>query len=191
MKSSIRTRYNGTLFRSKLEADWARAFDSLGVVWEYEREGQYFGDVFYLPDFWLPKSRQYVEVKGVFEPADCKKIRAVVETAKPRPYTGDWWCPDIPIIACVPDGKFYGWERKDEPAQDWYEFLTTSARHISLFECTECRGWWFCDGDQSFRCQCCGAYDGDHFVSDRWDSPLPRFPDLSELRAHRDLPRVS
>jgi hypothetical protein len=52
-RRSIPTRYKKILFRSKLEADWARAFDALGVEWQYEVEGRYFGDVFYLPDFYL------------------------------------------------------------------------------------------------------------------------------------------
>ena len=30
------TEYNGVIFRSKLEATWARFFDVIGVKWEYE-----------------------------------------------------------------------------------------------------------------------------------------------------------
>lgn len=35
------TEYNGYLFRSKLEAQWAVVFDSLGIRYEYEPEGCY------------------------------------------------------------------------------------------------------------------------------------------------------
>lgn len=187
-KSSIRTEYKDILFRSKLEADWARLFDTLGVEWQYEPKGQFFGDVFYLIDFWLPKSRQYVEVKGVFEPSDCKKIHAVIERAKQRPFTDDIACPDVHIVAAMPKGEFFGWERSKEGSRTWPEFLIEDAIPVELIECAKCKGWWFCDPDQSWRCQCCGAYDGDGHISDRWHSPFPKFPDLSEIRAHRDLP---
>lgn len=33
---AIRTEYNGVMFRSKLEAHWARFFDAVNIEWEYE-----------------------------------------------------------------------------------------------------------------------------------------------------------
>lgn len=62
---AIQTRYNGHHFRSRLEARWAVLLDSLGVVWEYEREGYVLPDgTQYLPDFWLPREGIYLEIKG-------------------------------------------------------------------------------------------------------------------------------
>lgn len=63
---AIETRYKGYRFRSRLEARWAVFFDSLGVYWEYEREGFSLGNSgFYLPDFWIGRlryqDRQYPE----------------------------------------------------------------------------------------------------------------------------------
>ena len=61
----IETRYKGYRFRSRLEARWAVFFDTLGVQWEYEKEGYDLGEAgWYLPDFWLPKYHLFVEVKG-------------------------------------------------------------------------------------------------------------------------------
>lgn len=34
----IRTNYKGILFRSKLEAEWAKFFDSLSIPWLYEQK---------------------------------------------------------------------------------------------------------------------------------------------------------
>jgi hypothetical protein len=52
----IDTLYKGYLFRSRLEARWAKFFDALGIQWEYEKEGYDLGDAgWYLPDFWLPQ----------------------------------------------------------------------------------------------------------------------------------------
>ncbi|MBX3139864.1 MAG: hypothetical protein KF875_03865 [Trueperaceae bacterium] len=62
---AIPTRYRGYHFRSRLEARWAVCLDSLGVPWEYEREGYVLPDgTQYLPDFWLPQEGIYLEIKG-------------------------------------------------------------------------------------------------------------------------------
>lgn len=51
----IETTYKGYRFRSRLEARWAVFFDTLGIIWEYEKEGYNLGAYgCYLPDFWLP-----------------------------------------------------------------------------------------------------------------------------------------
>lgn len=66
---AIDTYYNGHLFRSRLEARWAVFFDTLGVTYEYEPEGfeldgfEADQKVRYLPDFWLPMQRCWVEIK--------------------------------------------------------------------------------------------------------------------------------
>ena len=53
---AIETRYKGYRFRSRLEARWAVFFDTLGVRYEYEKEGFHLDGERYLPDFWLPFS---------------------------------------------------------------------------------------------------------------------------------------
>ena len=80
---AIQTRYAGHHFRSRLEARWAVFFDACGVKWEYEKEGydlkdysENIGDFqlgYYLPDFWLPTKKAWVEIKGVL-PDDHWKI---------------------------------------------------------------------------------------------------------------------
>jgi len=71
---AIETFYAGYKFRSRLEARWAVFFDSLNIEWQYEPEGferSEFDDDNnlqivdrYLPDFYLPKTETWVEVKG-------------------------------------------------------------------------------------------------------------------------------
>lgn len=61
----IETHYNGYRFRSRLEARWAVYFDTLGIEYEYEKEGFDLGDCgWYLPDFWFPQVNMWAEVKG-------------------------------------------------------------------------------------------------------------------------------
>lgn len=61
---SIETQYKGYRFRSRLEARWAVFFDALGIEWRYELDRYFTGtNGTYLPDFWLPQIRAWVEVK--------------------------------------------------------------------------------------------------------------------------------
>lgn len=61
---AIETEYAGCRFRSRLEARWAVFFDAIGIKWQYEEQGYEFGGYRYLPDFYLPESNDFVEVKG-------------------------------------------------------------------------------------------------------------------------------
>lgn len=63
---AIPTTYRGTLFRSRLEAQWAEFLDVLGIAWQYEPEGYTNGPVRYLPDFWLPTVLHRGARPGVF-----------------------------------------------------------------------------------------------------------------------------
>lgn len=68
---AIETHYGGHHFRSRLEARWAVFFDHMGIRWQYELEGFEVRGVYaeppyrrYLPDFYLPATATWVEVKG-------------------------------------------------------------------------------------------------------------------------------
>lgn len=79
---AIETEYNGNRYRSKLEARWAVFFDAMNIEYKYEPEG-YVGweGVKYLPDFYLPYEKLYVEVKGYDEQLekDWDKIAAAID----------------------------------------------------------------------------------------------------------------
>jgi hypothetical protein len=62
---ALPTLYRGVTFRSRLEADWAATLDSLDIAWDYEPEGYKLSDgTYYSPDFYLPASGAWLEVKG-------------------------------------------------------------------------------------------------------------------------------
>lgn len=61
---ALPTWYRGVEFRSRLEARWAVFFDTLGLRWEYEKEGYDLNGLWYLPDFWIPKLDCWIEIKG-------------------------------------------------------------------------------------------------------------------------------
>lgn len=63
MIKAIETTYKGYRFRSRLEARWAVFFDALGIEYQYEVEGFEFEGQRYLPDFWLPTAKMWIEIK--------------------------------------------------------------------------------------------------------------------------------
>lgn len=73
---AIETRYAGCRFRSRLEARWAVFFDNLGVKWQYEPEGFDLDGLYYLPDFWLPRERVWLEIKPT-RPVDAEVEKCV------------------------------------------------------------------------------------------------------------------
>lgn len=78
---AIDTKYKGYLFRSRLEARWAVFFDALGIKWEYEKEGYDLDGIYYLPDFWLPELKCFIEIKGEKPSEDeTNKARRLSET---------------------------------------------------------------------------------------------------------------
>ncbi len=62
---SISARYDGHDFRSRLEARYAIFFRWVNIPYEYEpRVVHLRPGLNYLPDFWLPDQRMWLEVKG-------------------------------------------------------------------------------------------------------------------------------
>jgi hypothetical protein len=82
----IETRYAGHRFRSRLEARWAVFFDAAGIEYQYEHEGFNVDGKRYLPDFWLPRLKAFVEIKPTQEAAEPVKplLRALVANVGDR-----------------------------------------------------------------------------------------------------------
>lgn len=61
---TLPTTYKGVRFKSRTEARWAVFFDLCLLTWDYEPEGFKLstGET-YLPDFFLPEMRLWIEVK--------------------------------------------------------------------------------------------------------------------------------
>lgn len=149
----IRTMYKGILFRSKLEAEWAKFFDYLNIPWIYEPEGYEFTDgTRYLPDFWLPNSKQWFEVKGIMNDKDLHKIKTLCRES------------GFDVVVGYPNGEFDMFDtffiRQDSEAE--VAHYTKSETYISW--CSECEHYSFMNSIGSYACQCCGAYDGDHYI---------------------------
>lgn len=83
--AAIPTTYKGVTYRSRTEARWAVFFDVLGVSAEWEPEGYQLGDIRYLPDFYIPAWKIFVEIKGEYPtPFEREKARRLADaTGKP------------------------------------------------------------------------------------------------------------
>lgn len=94
--TAIQTEYAGHLFRSRLEARWAVFFTKLEIEWQYEPQGYSVGGVCdqdpprkYLPDFYLPGTQTWVEVKGNADQFDWDLLADCVEWGRGLPGTDE------------------------------------------------------------------------------------------------------
>jgi hypothetical protein len=156
MIKAIPTTYNGTLFRSRLEARYAKVLDTYRIKWAYEVEGYEYNGIRYLPDFYLPKINVLLEVKGPTIPGVEKptNLRRLVESGVAAPF--DWWNPEILILVGDATGNVT---------------LAGSDETAPLVKCRECHNYFFLYETRSFECRICGAYDGDHHLK-AWITPL-------------------
>ena len=63
MINPIETLYKGIRFRSRLEARWAVFLDALNFKFVYEPDGYDLDGTWYLPDFWVPDWKAFLEIK--------------------------------------------------------------------------------------------------------------------------------
>ena len=102
--AAIETLYKGYRFRSRLKARWAVFFDQLGIKYLYEPDGfeKKIDDedvIRYLPDFYLPDSGTWVEVKGLITASDATKLGQFLDFGCPLPlFDGSDGAPDIALL---------------------------------------------------------------------------------------------
>lgn len=60
---ALPTVVDGVEYRSRLEARWATFFNAARIPFVYEPEGYDLNGIRYLPDFWLPEQKSFIEAK--------------------------------------------------------------------------------------------------------------------------------
>lgn len=132
---AIETEYRGHLFRSRLEARWAVAFDRLGIAWKYETEGYRVGydQHPYLPDFYLPVLGMWAEVKGDPLKLDKRLMDDAVSLKGGLPGTGPYGEKSMLILGDIPPS--------DEPLAylHWMVQRTVYAPCESFCACADAR----------------------------------------------------
>lgn len=153
---SIKTIYRGIEFRSKMEAQWAKLLDHFGILWDYEPEGFEFSDgTMYLPDFYLPETETFLEVKGIMDQSDAHKIQMLVHES------------GRPVVIGYSMGQFRASDLWDD---GYYELADMDSS--ALMGCRECGKYSFIGTNGSWRCRNCGAYDGDGHVGHWIDNKM-------------------
>lgn len=76
---AIETNWRGWRFRSRTEARWAVALTHAAIPFDYEAQGFDLPSGWYLPDFWLPERKAWLEIKGQ-EPNE-RELRLAAELA--------------------------------------------------------------------------------------------------------------
>jgi predicted nuclease of restriction endonuclease-like RecB superfamily len=74
-KSIKRIHYEDIWMRSSWEVAYAKYCDKNKIKWEYEPKIFDLGKSRYIPDFYLPESDTYVEIKGRWYPGTKRKFR--------------------------------------------------------------------------------------------------------------------
>jgi hypothetical protein len=148
---AIPTEYKGIVFRSKLEASYAKTLDDLQIKWTYEHNGYDIDGVKYLPDFWLPEISTFLEVKGPVVPG-AEKARELAVAANLE--SDAWWFPKFLVVI----GNEMGELR-----------LADDNSHMSLAICERCKRYWFMPDSCSYECRNCGIHDGDHHIMRSFD----------------------
>lgn len=77
---AIKTTYNGVTYRSRTEARWARFLELIGAGAQYEVEGFDLDGEWYIPDFFLSRSKCWLEVKPFA--ADAREERLARKLSK-------------------------------------------------------------------------------------------------------------
>ena len=144
----IDTYYKGYRFRSRLEARWAVFFDYMGIDWVYEEQGYTFPDgTCYLPDFYLPESHTFFEVKGSLSEESAHKIELLLK-AGCRVAVGY----SVGTFQATVDDFGCG-------------FSLENFDNSAIAQCRKCGKYWFLGFTGDFTCPCCGEYDGDRHLN--------------------------
>ena len=158
----IETVYKGYCFRSRLEARWAVFFDALGIKYYYEHEGFDLGDAgWYLPDFWLPELKTWIEIKG-----NPNEYGSALDKARA-----------LSIMTGLPVGVFEGLPGENAGAFFLYDATDSTGGHSGspFYGGFEAHLYWEFDDDEAPPGIVLAGHRSDRvFLTGQWEE-LPRF----------------
>ena len=162
----------GVDLRNRINYEWAQRFDSLGIPWEYRTRKVELTDRTIPVEFYLSRSKQIVVIRphaslGDGERMILRRVRAEFAADTGQIDEEGFAAAGIVTVA-LRSGAFQGIDGED----------------VALVQCRECEGWWFLDTAGTWKCRCCGAYDGDRHISEWLTGPLheaPTVPNAGEV----------
>jgi hypothetical protein len=173
---AIPTVYAGVQMRSRMEARFAKWCDDHKLKWLYEPEGYISNGQCYLPDFYLPEIRCFVEVKPLIFAQESLKMENMANERS-------LWDHDFLVVDMSDGFRPIKWYER-EWTRDHGKFGRCS-RHsgdnINVAWCRKCLGMILV-GDNSFKCPRCGEHDGDQHLI--WKDPHQcKKPKIKQSRA--------
>ena len=184
---AIPTRYGSIEFRSKLEADVAACFDAAGVEWAYEQEGYDLDGVWYLPDLWLPRARQFVEVKGQADDPSVEKCIRLAHTLQVRDAIEDENECSYPPRVVVLAAPFLERSCGDKNTVRGFGFNGVERTESPLCRCHFCGVAFFATTDGQHDCSACGKYQHDHPFGDL--NTIKMYAEHRRGRTHYEIAR--
>lgn len=154
---AVPTEYDGTTFRSRLEADWAHTLNANQIKWAYEPETITLpSGAVYIPDFWLPELGTWIEVKG----AGIPRVEKTAELAKTRAChcasecTCQWPGGELVIIG----RESLDWEpgaRGHQPTWGYANWETPHGPSAYCVTCLGCQRVQWITLRRPWRCRAC------------------------------------
>ena len=173
---SIQCEYKGYTMRSILEKRIATKLDEMGVHWYYEPQGFKMKDgICYLPDFYLPDQKIWIEGKGLMADTDIHTVNCFVQENENKE----------PLLIVFPDGKieimgaYLKYKDLDEDKIN-YKLAQDSGEGFYIAKCLKCGRFYVQNEEEDYTCLMCGAYEGDHYRTCKIYSWSNFFYDLDE-----------
>lgn len=138
----IETTYKGITMKSKLEAKFAYFLDALNIKFQYEPKTFILSNgVTYIPDFYLPDLKTWIETKGNILEHNKELSKLFVKDNKQE------------LILISNDTIFFygNWEGEVYESTD-----------VLIGKCSHCKSYFFCETLGSYHCRKCKEHEGDH-----------------------------
>lgn len=176
------TIYQGVELRSKFEASAAYLLDRLHLAWDYEPYRFIFGELTYVPDFWVPRVRLWIECRGYRSEKGQTQIETFGKLFRDRRVSRTG------LILNSPEPGVKDGERVYNRTAD---FLVLGKGETVFFDsnpgfrgrydgdvwvclCDRCKRFYICVGKGYRGCRKCGAYEGTRHIAERWFLTIPR-----------------
>ena len=142
----IPTKYKGIEMRSKLESKFAFFLDALCIEWIYEPQTFMLSKGFmYKPDFYLPKLKTWIEVKGIIKKHNKEISKCFVKDNN----------TELILVSATEICWF--------STQDFEDGIGID-KDIYIGKCSHCYSYFFCSNLGSYHCRKCGKHEGDHDI---------------------------
>lgn len=167
----IKNKYKGVEMRSKLESKVAMFLDALGILWIYEPKTFRLSNHFsYKPDFYLPKLKIWIEVKGLIEDHNRKISKIFVRDNK-----------QALVLISSNSMLWYGLWKEDDN-NEVFEDLD-----VLIGKCSKCKSYFLASNLGDWKCLSCDYYEGDNSIigsinGQSWIDEKIDFSDLKSIK---------